>query len=164
VKRRTELARGAPLVTRKGLAPGRGLGRAASKPREASQPRSKATKAPSRGNDIPQASRDLLAARSGGVCEVQAPGPCTHTATDFHHRQRRREGDHSVTNAIHACRRCHRLAHDRPELARAFGWIVSAWSAPADTPLMLRGEQWVLLSETYTPCDDPTSATEGVTP
>jgi 5-methylcytosine-specific restriction protein A len=88
--------------------------------------------------------RDQLGARSRWRCEIHAPG-CTADATDWHHRQRRREGDDTLPNALHACRACHRHVHTNPGSARAHGWIVSAWSDPATTPVRCRG-RWVLLT------------------
>ena len=143
--KRVALARGAALVAK------RQLHRTAPMPQRARQPRQRpatASKPHDTGTDIPQASRDAVAARSGGVCEIQAPGVCTGTATDWHHRQRRREHhDHSPANGLHACRRCHGVAHDRPELARSFGWIVSAWAKPENAPVMIRGVRWCLLDD-----------------
>lgn len=146
--KRTELARGAPLVRKSQLQ------RTAAKPRQPAQRSTAGTKTPRPSTTIPQAARDAVAARSGGRCEIQAPGPCTGQATDVHHRLRRRDGGHDVDNLLHACRHCHGKAHAHPELARAFGWIVSAWSSPGTTPLMLRGDRWVLLSDGYTDTEE----------
>lgn len=149
LQRTVGLARGAALVSKTQLQRTTGM------PQRARQRPATGRKHPDTSTNIPQASRDTVAARSQGRCEIQAPGPCTGAATDWHHRQRRREGDHSPANGLHACRRCHRLAHDRPELARSFGWIVSAHANPAEAPLMLRGLRWVLLGDGYTDTEAP---------
>ena len=149
--KRASLARGAALVTRTQLRRTKGM------PRERRVAASAGPKAADRSTDIPQESRDTVTARSQGVCELQVPGPCTRQATDMHHRQRRREHrDHRPVNLAHACRRCHRVTHDRPELARAFGWIVSAFAVPDEAPMMLRGDRWVLLGDGYTDTEPPT--------
>lgn len=109
-------------------------------------------------SNVEACTRELLALRSATRCEIAAAG-CTQVATDWHHRQRRREGDDSIVNALHACRWCHRHAHNHPAQARDYGWIVSAWARPAETPVRRRG-RWVLL----TPDGrfDPATPPEGV--
>lgn len=89
--------------------------------------------------------RELLWRRSAWRCEIRAHRDCTGEATDWHHRQRRREGDDSAANAVHICRTCHQHVHANPRSARGNGWIVSAWADPAATPLYRRG-RWVRLA------------------
>lgn len=88
------------------------------------------------GNPIPQASRDLVHHRSGGHCEIRGADDCAFTATDLHHRKRRRDGGHAASNLLDACAPCHRNAHAHPQLARERGWIVSAFAVdPALEPV-----------------------------
>lgn len=94
-----------------------------------------------------KATRALVALRSERLCEIGRAPHCTWQATDWHHRQRRGEGDNTITNALHACRSCHSHAHAHPAAARAAGWIVSAWADPELTPVLRRG-RWVLLDRT----------------
>lgn len=96
--------------------------------------------------EVQRITHELLARRSSYWCEIRAPG-CTSDATDWHHRQRRNCGDDTITNALHACRACHRWTHAHPTAARALGWIVPTWADPARTPVRIRG-RWVLLTPT----------------
>lgn len=92
----------------------------------------------------PTATLTLLTRRSGGTCEALATARCTGQATDGHHRQRRREGNDTITNALHLCRPCHSWAHAHPTRARLFGWIVSAWAHPAEVPVHVHGRRVLL--------------------
>lgn len=135
IKRTVGLARGAvPLNRRTSLAR-----QATPQPR---QPRQDATKTTPRVNDWPDEVRALLAARSGSVCESCWAAP----ATDAHHRQRRRNGLHTITNAIHLCRADHAHWHQHPADAREYGFIVPTWSDPATVPVLLGGSRWALLT------------------
>lgn len=93
---------------------------------------------------ITEETTELLHGRSAFRCEIRAPG-CRGDATDRHHRQRRGQGDDTITNLLHGCRWCHRYAHNHPRLARDCGWIVSAWADPATVPVRIRG-RWVKLT------------------
>lgn len=95
------------------------------------------------GNDVPLSTRLSVNKRSKGRCEV-----CfVSAATDVHHRKRRREKDHSVTNCLHLCRACHRRTHERPAASRDRGWIVSSCvDDPATVPVLYRGV-WVVLTD-----------------
>jgi hypothetical protein len=44
-----------------------------------------------------------------------------------HHRQRRREGGHAVSNLVWLCRTCHEWAHADPVEATAKGFIISVY-------------------------------------
>lgn len=68
--------------------------------------------------------------RSGGKCELHAPG-CRGRATEFHHRRLRRSGDHRYENCLHLCLACHTWVHDHPAAAKEGGWIVPQWLDPA---------------------------------
>lgn len=140
LKRHTELARGAaPLNRRTALA--RNL---LANPSKRSQKPAKPTKAP----DIPQAVRDVVAARSGGDCEARIKGVCQGRATEMHHRRRRNvKPAHTVPNLLHLCgsRGCHGWITREPAASRGLGWIVSVYSRPESTPVLIRGT-YVLLS------------------
>jgi hypothetical protein len=132
--KRVALARGATLVTKSQL-------RRTPMARALRQRPSGATKPP----DWSQEVRDTVRRRSQGQCEVRIVGVCTGQATDLHHRQRRREGQHDATNALHACRRCHGRVHAQVALSHHFGWIVSAWAGPPSVPVFVGG-RWVWLT------------------
>lgn len=64
--------------------------------------------------------------RALGRCEVGAVPGCITSQPEWHHRQRRGNGDHRPSNGIAACRPCHTHIHAHPEESRSCGWIVSA--------------------------------------
>ena len=89
--------------------------------------------------------------RALGRCEVGVDPRCISSRTEWHHRQRRREGDHQPSNGLSVCRWCHVHIHTHPEEARMYGWIVSFAAPPEDQPAFLRlhgeGERrWVTLT------------------
>lgn len=88
---------------------------------------------PPAGNPIPARVRELVRERSGGHCELGASVDCTFVASEQHHRKRRRDGGHVLSNVVDACGPCHRHAHAHPQQARERGWIVSAFAV--DTAL-----------------------------
>ena len=98
---------------------------------------------------IPAATRDAVAERSGGVCEACG----IHRAHDIHHRQYlSRGGSHDVHNLLHLCglgnaSGCHGRAHNGGEEP---GLSVWSWARPEWWPVLYRG-QWVLR------CDEPDS-------
>jgi hypothetical protein len=133
VNRGTGLKRGKPLTRRAGLNPGTGLaGRAPLARRPWVAKRNPAT-------EIPDAVSDQLTIRSGGVCEPQIVGVCTQVATDRHHRMRRRDGGHAITNLLHCCRACHAWVHREPAASRVpgVGWIVSVFDDPATADVLV---------------------------
>jgi hypothetical protein len=74
-----------------------------------------------------------------------------------HHRQRRRDGGHSVANLVLLCGSgttgCHGQVHSHPVYARATGYIIPTWVKDVSAIPILVAEpftplaQWVLLSE-----------------
>lgn len=71
-------------------------------------------------------------------------------ALDLHHRQRRREGGHGVSNLLSLCPLCHRWVHAHPVEARAAGWIVSVHEDKDPTQMPVRhftGDQVLLDDE-----------------
>lgn len=74
--------------------------------------------------------RAIVAARSGGSCEIEHPG-CTGRWTERHHRLRRSQGgpDHP-SNLLGLCLRGHSFVHANPSLAYARGWLLHSWEDP----------------------------------
>lgn len=88
------------------------------------------------GNPIPAATRRGVRERSNGRCEIRSH-ECTGTASEQHHRKRRRDGGHGLGNLLDACPPCHRFAHAEPAYARYRGWIVSAFEVdPSSVPVI----------------------------
>lgn len=140
--KRTELRRGVPLA--------RSAERAA-RPRA---PRMAGSRSP-RGNPIPPTTRAAVRERSGGRCEIRA-AECAGLAHEQHHRRRRRDGGHGLSNLLDACRSCHAYAHANPRVARDAGWIVSAYETdPAGVPIR-SADGWTWLH------DDGTKTVERV--
>ena len=59
------------------------------------------------------------------------------SASDIHHRMRRREGGHALSVIILLCRTCHEKAHANPTWARERGIIVPTWRVPQAVPLKI---------------------------
>lgn len=87
--------------------------------------------------DVPPDTRAAVRVRSGGRCEAPLAADCTGTATDVHHRKRRRDGGHAITNLLDLCRPCHSAAHRSPAVARPAGIIVSVYEDPAEVPVVV---------------------------
>ncbi|GAA3009264.1 HNH endonuclease [Microbacterium aurantiacum] len=75
--------------------------------------------------------RPVVHDRSRGMCERC----CARRATDVHHRQLRRHGDHQPANLVDLCRECHEWAHKHPAEARESGFIVSGRIDPRSVTL-----------------------------
>lgn len=88
---------------------------------------------------IPADVSALLVARSGGWCEPMVHGECTGVARERHHRKRRRDGGHAVTNLLHCCPECHRWITEHPAYSRmpGVGWIVSAFDDAETADVLL---------------------------
>ncbi|MGX6605603.1 hypothetical protein ACWKSP_26245 [Micromonosporaceae bacterium Da 78-11] len=128
------------------------------------QPKSKRRTPPA----IPARIRFALALRSGGMCEVAAPG-CSGVATDFSHRKKTGAGGrkgaakaaHDVlSNALHSCRACHgQQLHAEPTKAYAAGWMLREYLTPSAEPCLYRGS-WVWLTDDGQILTSPTCAEE----
>ena len=150
MNRRPMNGRRAPLERRKGLdTSGGGLvRRRAPLPRTATPTASRTIRQQRRPElDVPQATRDELRIRSRGGCEAGLADNCTRVATDVHHRKRRRDGGHAITNLLDLCRPCHAYAHSAPNVARLAGVIVSVYEDPAD----VRVAVWSRLAGAHVP-------------
>lgn len=77
------------------------------------------------------AARPVVHERSGGMCERC----CARRATDVHHRQLRRHGNHEPANLVDLCRECHEWVHKHPAEATAAGFIVSGRVDPRTVTL-----------------------------
>lgn len=132
-----------PLVAKTGLRrtspPASSLSRSA---KHGNQPRR------SSPSGIPAAVRRALAARSDGVCEIQA-ADCAGRAVDPSHRKTTGMGGrkgaaavrhHVLSNLLHACRMCHEQAiHAMPAVAFWNGWMLREHEDPTAVPALYRG-------------------------
>jgi 5-methylcytosine-specific restriction protein A len=94
---------------------------------------------------------------SEGWCEVRLWEICTGRATDTAHRLGEGMGGRHGTaaevndrpsNVLRSCRACHRWCHEWPILARRVGgWLLRNGDDPLTTPVLYRGEEWVLLDD-----------------
>jgi hypothetical protein len=96
---------------------------------------------------VPSRLRMELQGRSGGTCEIVLPG-CGITAIDPAHRIKQgmggRHGEAKVahdvlSNLIHACRWCHSICHQQPNLAYRRGWMLREGQNPLEVPVLYRG-------------------------
>lgn len=97
--------------------------------------------------------RDLVAERSGGVCELLIPVVCTGMAQVMHHRRprgiggTRRVDTNEPSSALHICDACHRhLEVSERGVARRNGWLVSQHASPVNVPVLYRSRVWLLLT------------------
>jgi hypothetical protein len=138
VKRSGTLARRTPLA------------RTASAPKHTRTARPK----PHRSAGIPPQVRAALKARSGGECEIRAPG-CDIRATEASHRKPTGMGGrrgtaavrhHVLSNLLHACSGCHHVhVHGYPGHAYWQGWALRENDDPTVMPVLYRG-CWSLLA------------------
>lgn len=102
---------------------------------------------------------EQVAARSGGICEVDGK----QRATQAHHRDPRGMGGSSrhprywdPNNLLAVCNTCHRLCETNREWARDLGYLVHRSDDYAIKPVLLHGQRLVLLAgESY--MDEPTA-------
>lgn len=87
--------------------------------------------------------RTLVAARSGGLCEICALAP----AREWHHRKNRSQGGTwAASNGMHLCSGDHAWITEHPEQAARNGWTVRSHEDPAAASCYRRG-LWVLLKD-----------------
>ena len=94
-----------------------------------------------RATQIPQQTRNMLAARCNGMCEKCWSEPFT----DAHHRQPRGMGGtilktkHNLSNLLALGRQCHNWIETERDEARmlAHGWLVSHYDDPAAVPALI---------------------------
>lgn len=155
--RRTTIDRRTPLVTKSELRRTVALSRSSMSRSalHANQPKPQAKRRSTAGSSIPAKVRAALSVRSGGVCEVQAPG-CVGRAIDPSHRKKTGAGGrrgqaatrhHVLSNLLHSCRFCHeRHIHAYPAAAYWRGWALREGDNPASAPCLYRGA-WSLLGD-----------------
>lgn len=103
-------------------------------------------KAKRRVSAVERNARELLAKRSNGVCETQAPGHCTGIAKVWSHRKRRSQSSKAemwaVTNGLHSCLQCewYLTDHGSDSKVRSLGWTVHPSVDPARVPVWRRGK------------------------
>lgn len=109
--------------------------------------------------------RAIVAGRAFGRCEI-----CAEPGSEFSHRVARGMGGRgsaeavaasdAASNALWACRTCHRLIESGPALAYERGYKVRRGYDPATVPAWLvsplGGRAWVLLTDTglYVPTSE----------
>lgn len=144
MKRKKPLQRKAPLRSSKPLARG-GLQRGSTRmARTRIKPKSR------RGGSMPAEVYRAVMGRSGGRCEGALPGVCTGAAEEWHHRQPRARSNDTVANGAALCSACHRHITDvSPSVGFDRGLRVSRHleGEPGGVPMLLRGREWVLLSD-----------------
>lgn len=154
LRRRTELQRRVPLVSRTSMRRTGELKRTAMpaavvplkrSPMKRSRVEAKLTK--------PQ--RDALTERSGGICEIQSE-ECTYRALDPCHRigegSGGRHGDAAevndrLSNLLAGCRACHDWTHREPDAARVEGWMLRNGDDPLLERVNYRRLGWRLLDD-----------------
>lgn len=109
--------------------------------------------------------RRLVAARSGGLCEVCALA----VAREWHHRQNRSQGGTwAASNGMHLCRWDHQWITEHPEQSYRNGWSVRSGHDPAAVPVLRRGKRVLLDDEgriaAFTDAGAPVGAEGGGAP
>lgn len=107
----------------------------------------------SRDTGFSTATKALIDARSGGVCEIMIPFVCTGRPQEYHHRRPRAMGGtrradaNYASNGVHACRNCHQYAEIHRAEARVNGWLVSQHASPAEVGMLYRGATVLYLTD-----------------
>lgn len=71
------------------------------------------------------AARNVVRARSHGLCEFQIPLVCTYQGVLAHHRLRRSHTTgHDPQTMVWICSKCHEYTHANPQLAYEKGWMI----------------------------------------
>lgn len=102
---------------------------------------------------FPAAVKDLIHARSGGVCELLIPMVCTGRAEQIHHRRPRGLGGthapevSAASNGVDVCAACHGYAEANRAEAQTNGWLVSQWASPAEVAILYRSRTRMRLTD-----------------
>lgn len=105
---------------------------------------------------FPKAVRDLIAHRSGGMCERCG----VNRAVQIHHRRprgiggSRRPETNQAANGLHLCNGCHAVTESDRDEGLRHGWLVRQGRDPKVVPVFRMG-QWVQLN------NDGTITTKG---
>lgn len=103
--------------------------------------------------------RQRLAERSGGWCELKLPG-CTGRATEVSHRKGRKSGgrhrgaldeNNQLCNIMAACHTCGQWVTARPAEANDLVLVLKECQIPELEPASYRSECWALLGAEVTP-------------
>lgn len=98
--------------------------------------------------------RQLVAKRSGGICEAMIPAVCQGRATNMHHR--RKPGRvWNPANLLHLCGSgttgCHGWIEANPKASREQGWWIFTGDGEPDQVLVFlrrhTGSRWFLLDD-----------------
>lgn len=102
----------------------------------------------------PELRRRLLR-RSGGLDEVT--GERLVAPPDCHHRKKKSQGrDDSPSNLLVVSRKTHDRLGSHEAWAREHGFVVSAYSNPADVAILLHCKRYVLLGDDFSYIDGET--------
>lgn len=100
--------------------------------------------------------RQLLWRRSGGLDEVTGER-LIGGRFDGHHRKKKSQGrDDSPSNLLVVSRKTHDRLGSHEAWAREHGFVVSAYSNPADVAILLHCKRYVLLGDDFSYIDGET--------
>lgn len=107
-----------------------------------------AKRRPRTGHRVARQVRELVRARSGGVCEVQLAG-CRWWSSQLQHRITQKSGGRHgkavarsdrASNVLDSCWWCHSVITDSPGASKQEGWSLEEWQEPSQEPVLYRGE------------------------
>lgn len=87
--------------------------------------------------------KELIAARSSGMCEVMQPG-CTQFGEQIHHRRprglggSRRASTNTASNGLMVCVSCHAYIESRRDRSLRNGWLVPQSREPRQVAVLWR--------------------------
>ena len=91
---------------------------------------------------------ELVHYRAKGYCEIC--GKVAEPTMALHHRKlKSRGGKDSASNLVWIHHGCHNLdtlsVHNQPQKSKDYGYMVSSWQEPDETPFKCPDGTWVLL-------------------
>lgn len=97
-----------------------------------------------KNTQIPLSTRRAVRHRDHGRCVR-----CGLAGTEQHHRVRRRDGGHRLSNLVLLCHDCHKTITENPLTAKLSGYIVPPWreNGTLTTPLQMSNMRWVYLDD-----------------
>lgn len=92
-------------------------------------------------SNTPRWLREAAWNRADATCEAMIPNAgCQWFGTDVHHRKMRSAGgEHTLENALWACRACHTFIHSNPAFGYKSGLLIHAWQDVTWPPRYYRG-------------------------